>query len=134
MSGSRRLLRWGGVIIAMALIMSACGGTDEAIDVPPQDPDLVDLGESLYQSNCAACHGADLRGSDQGPSHLSRVYEPGHHGDAAFLLAVRNGSQQHHWNFGPMPPIDGLSDEDVAAIVAYVRGAQREQGFEPYPP
>jgi hypothetical protein len=33
-----------------------------------------------------------------------------------------------------MPPIPGLSQEDVAAITAFVREQQRLQGFEPYPP
>ena len=88
----------------------------------------------LLQANCAECHGADLRGTDKGPSHLSEVYVPGHHGDGAFQLAVRVGSRQHHWNFGPMPPVEGLSDSDIAAIVAFVREQQRVEGFEPYPP
>ena len=33
-----------------------------------------------------------------------------------------------------MPVIEGLSDADVEAIVAYVRDTQRREGFEPYPP
>lgn len=95
---------------------------------------MVGAGEPLYQAFCASCHGTDLRGTDKGPSHLSVVYEPSHHGDAAFLLAVRNGSPQHHWRFGDMEPVEGLSDDDVAAITAFVREQQRIHGFEPYPP
>jgi hypothetical protein len=33
-----------------------------------------------------------------------------------------------------MPAIEGLSDADVATIVAFVRDGQRREGFEPYPP
>jgi hypothetical protein len=33
-----------------------------------------------------------------------------------------------------MPPVEGLSTEDVEAIVAFVREQQRIEGFEPYPP
>jgi hypothetical protein len=33
-----------------------------------------------------------------------------------------------------MQPISGLTQEDVAAITAYVREQQRINGFEPYPP
>jgi hypothetical protein len=33
-----------------------------------------------------------------------------------------------------MPPVEGLSAEDVEAIVGFVRERQRIQGFEPYPP
>ena len=59
---------------------------------------------------------------------------PGHDADAAFLLAVRRGVQQHHWRFGDMPPIEGLSDDDISAITAFVRSVQEEVGFEPYTP
>lgn len=106
------------------------GGTGIAV----QDPDLVAQGEPLYQTNCASCHGTDLRGTDKGPSHLSVVYEPNHHGDAAFQLAVLNGVPQHHWPFGDMDPVPGLSEDDLDAITAYVRENQRISGFEPYPP
>lgn len=122
------------------LVLSACTAAPDTVEVPDaveveqQDPELVELGEPLYQQHCAQCHGADLRGTDLGPSHLSIVYEPNHHGDAAFLVAVSRGSPAHHWDFGPMPPITGLTQEDVAAITAYVREQQRINGFEPYPP
>ncbi len=121
---------------AMALLVVACGDTTDQGDtgIPPQDPELVKLGDDLYQASCAECHGSDVRGTDRGPSHLSRVYEPNHHGDAAFLLAVQRGSPAHHWPFGDMLPVEGLTPEDVAAIVAFVREQQRLQGFEPYPP
>ena len=110
------------------------GGVDGGTGIPIQDPAVVAAGEPLYQASCAECHGTDLRGTDLGPSHLSIVYQPNHHGDAAFVLAARNGVPQHHWPFGDMAPVAGLSDEDLNAIVAYVRENQRVSGFEPYPP
>jgi hypothetical protein len=33
-----------------------------------------------------------------------------------------------------MEPIEGLSDDDLTAIIAFVRENQRIEGFEPYPP
>lgn len=91
-------------------------------------------GAAVYEANCASCHGSDLRGTDRGPSHLSQVYEPGHHGDDAFRAAIANGSRAHHWDFGDMPPVPGLSDEEVDAVIAFVRAQQEQHGFEPYPP
>lgn len=123
--------------IVLGLLLGACGSVgDGAVDagIPVQDATVVTEGELLYQANCALCHGSDLRGTDQGPSHLSEVYVPSHHADGAFVLAVQVGTRAHHWNFGDMLPIDGLSSEDVEAIVAYVREQQRIEGFEPYPP
>ncbi|MEN8041780.1 MAG: c-type cytochrome, partial [Actinomycetota bacterium] len=93
------------MIVAVVAFGSESGTPDAGTGIQVQDPDLVAAGGLLYQKNCASCHGADLRGTDLGPSHLSVVYEPNHHGDAAFVLAARNGVQQHHWPFGDMQPV-----------------------------
>jgi mono/diheme cytochrome c family protein len=122
---------WCIVILGIAACTPA---NSDGSEVPEQDPVLVAAGEPLYAANCASCHGEDLRGTERGPSHLSNLYRPGHHADGAFLLAVKIGSTQHHWSFGPMPPIADLTDEDVAAITAFVRENQRTEGFEPYSP
>jgi mono/diheme cytochrome c family protein len=95
--------------------------------VPGLSPD-PGKGERLYQKICASCHGTDLRGTDKGPSHLHPVYQPNLHSDMAFQLAVKNGSPQHHWRFGPMPAVPGLTPQDVGHIVA-VRREQRKAGL-----
>lgn len=130
----------GGLVVFMVVAIAFFGGEsagtgpDSGTGIPVQDADLVAAGDPLYQATCATCHGSDLRGTDIGPSHLSVVYQPGHHGDIAFVLAARNGVQQHHWPFGDMLPVPGLRDADLEAIVAFVRENQRIFGFEPYPP
>lgn len=121
------------VVLGAMVVLAACSGA-AGPDIAAQDPELVATGDELYAAHCSECHGADLRGTDQGPSHLSEVYKPDHHADGAFLFAVQSGSRAHHWPFGDMPPIAGLSTEDVEAIVAFVREQQRIHGFEPYPP
>lgn len=108
----------------------AADGSTPAAGAATGEPD----GAALYQAKCASCHGADLRGTKTGPSHLSVVYEPSHHGDDGFRSAIANGAQQHHWNFGNMPPVTGLSTGEVDAIIAYVREVQVREGFESYPP
>ncbi|NNC91494.1 MAG: cytochrome c [Acidimicrobiia bacterium] len=125
------MARRNALSIALCLALASCGGVSGVSSDATGD---VEAGEQLYDAKCAECHGEDLRGTDRGPSHLSVVYEPSHHGDAAFLLAARQGVRQHHWDFGDMPPIDGLSDEDLASITAYVRSVQEREGFESYPP
>lgn len=122
------------VSAAVGMLVGACGSVTEASAARPVDSAILSEGESLYQASCAECHGADLRGTDQGPSHLSQVYEPSHHADIAFQLAIQNGTRAHHWNFGDMPPVEGLTDQDIVAITAYVRDVQDREGFEPYPP
>ncbi len=89
-------------------------------------------GVELYATNCASCHGSDLRGTDRGPSHLSIVYEPNHHSDDSFRSAIAQGARAHHWNFGDMPAMAGLDDDEVDAVIAFIRSEQQRQGFEPY--
>jgi len=114
-----------------ALLAVGCGGDGDDRATGDTAAGAPEAGQVLYAEHCASCHGEDLRGTDKGPSHLSRVYEPGHHSDEAFVSAIRNGSPQHHWDFGDMEPVEGLSDDDVDAIIAFVRQKQAEEGFEP---
>ena len=65
----------------------------------------------------------------KGPPLVHKYYHPGHHGDAAFFQAARNGVRSHHWRFGDMPPVKGLTDADIKAIVRYVRELQKENGI-----
>jgi mono/diheme cytochrome c family protein len=129
------LVRVAVLAVMLGIVVAACGGTnDGSTGISVQNSDLVAAGDVLYQSKCAACHGNDLRGTDKGPSLLSIVYEPNHHGDQAFVVAARVGVRTHHWDFGNMAPVEGLSDDDLTAIIAFVRETQRIEGFEPYPP
>ena len=120
------------------ILAVSCGGTQSetsttGIEGQTPSDDMLAKGAELYAASCSECHGADLRGTDRGPSHLSIAYEPNHHSDAVFALAVNNGVRAHHWDFGPMLPVEGLSKSDVDAIVAFVRSEQRREGFEQYP-
>ena len=85
-------------------------------------------GEMLFNSHCARCHGSRAVGTDQGPPLVAKVYEPSHHGDASFHLAAQNGVRAHHWSFGDMPRIEGVSAAEVEEIIGYVRWVQRQAG------
>ena len=88
------------------------------------------VGQRVFEAACASCHGQNAVGRDGfAPPLVHRIYEPSHHGDAAFLRAVQNGVAPHHWRFGAMPPIDGLTGGDVAKVVAYVRALQQANGI-----
>jgi mono/diheme cytochrome c family protein len=117
-----------GFTVAIAFGVAACGSAPTDAESAPATGS--DRGAELYQSSCASCHGADLRGTDKGPSHLSIVYEPNHHGDDSFRSAIVNGVGQHHWNFGDMAAIPGLDAEEIDDIIAFVRSEQDRQGFE----
>lgn len=111
------------------LLLAACGGGDGG-GTEPADEALVAEGEEAFQQYCSDCHGVDLRGTGSGPPLLHPYYAPDHHADQAFFSAAQNGVQQHHWEFGDMPPVQGISDDEIAAVVAYVRHTQEEEGIQ----
>jgi mono/diheme cytochrome c family protein len=114
------------LLITVVLTNMSGEGTDPRAQ---RDPDAVAAGAALYAENCAVCHGADLRGTETGPPFLHPYYAPNHHGDEAFQRAVLGGVVPHHWDFGPMPPIPGLSRDQVALIVEFVRSEQEAAGI-----
>lgn len=108
---------------------------------PAPDPDTISVPETLsapayfgqiaFERSCASCHGINAAGgTGKGPPLVHPIYEPGHHGDTAFLRAAMAGVQAHHWDFGDMPPVEGMTDETVALIVTYIRELQRTSGIE----
>ena len=121
-----------GAVLALTFVLSACGG-DDPVAAPPESvvPLAADAdGASVYQARCASCHGEDLRGTDKGPSQLSIVYEPNHHGDESYRSAIRNGAAQHHWGFGNMPAVEDITDDQIERVITYIRTQQQELGFE----
>ncbi|MBX3646326.1 MAG: cytochrome c [Rhodocyclaceae bacterium] len=101
--------------------------------VPKPSPGLMPnptLGKKLFETNCSSCHGVDLRGTKQGPPFLHPYYKTSHHRDVAFQLAAMNGVRAHHWQFGDMKPVPGLTPDDVAHVTSYVRYQQRQAGIE----
>ncbi|MGV6850214.1 MAG: c-type cytochrome [Marinibacterium sp.] len=102
-----------------------------AVTMPATLTDNARIGQRAFAAKCADCHGPDATGRDGlGPPLIHRIYEPSHHGDEAFQLAVVRGVRAHHWKFGDMAPVPGLSRADVGMIVAYIREVQRANGIQ----
>ena len=95
----------------------------------PELSALAAKGKALFDANCAACHGSKASGTDKGPPLVHDIYNPGHHSDEAFVLAARLGVRQHHWPYGNMPPQPQVSEDQIAAIVRYVRELQLANGI-----
>ena len=112
--------------VAIALILTSRSGDRPLV---PGSEEQLAHGEEVFQANYATCHGDELQGTFVGPPFLNDIYAPEHHPDDAFRQAVANGVQPHHWDFAGMPPIPGLSDDDVEAVISYVRSVQEENGI-----
>lgn len=86
-------------------------------------------GKEAFAARCGECHGANGAGSDKGPPLVHRIYEPSHHPDEAFEVAMRLGARAHHWRFGDMPPVEGIAAEEIPLIIDFVRAVQRANGI-----
>jgi len=95
-----------------------------------QIPKRQESGAQLFESKCSGCHGPNASGSDNGPPLVHRIYEPGHHANASFYQAIRRGVKSHHWSFGDMLPIPGVTNEQIGQIVSYVRKLQVKNGIK----
>jgi mono/diheme cytochrome c family protein len=84
-------------------------------------------GQLLYEKYCSSCHGLQLDGSDQGPPLVHPFYKPSHHSDKSFYRAVLQGTKQHHWNFGDMKPVEGMTPKKMDAVIPFVRYYQRQK-------
>jgi len=123
----------GGIALAANQGLSGhARGAAVSVRVPPLSATAA-AGKVAFDANCAVCHGANGAGTDKGPPFVHDIYNPGHHPDEAFFAAARRGVQAHHWQFGNMPPVPQVSDEQVVEIVRYVRELQLANGIVSHP-
>ena len=118
---------------ALGLIwwQNSANSASQPVEVKMPTLDAVALeGQALFAKNCATCHGANGGGTGQGPPLIHIIYEPNHHGDASFYAAVASGVRQHHWPFGNMPRVNGVTQEQVGKIIAFIRTVQRANGIQ----
>ena len=114
-------------LVALMLAGVACGSNDAA---ESDSQDILATGKTAFESRCSGCHGIYADGTTAGPPLVHKIYEVGHHPDWSFRNAVANGVRSHHWNFGDMAPIEGVPEDEVTAIICYVRDLQRQAGIE----
>lgn len=86
-------------------------------------------GQVLYEMHCSSCHGQDLTGAEKGPPLLHPFYKPSHHGDAAFYKAALKGARAHHWDFGDMQPVQGMTKKKMDSILPYIRFYQQKKNL-----
>lgn len=109
-----------GIVSAIALSQS-------------QDPAAIVLGRKVYEGKaggaiCFTCHGMNAKGTPGlGPDLTDDKWLHGD-GSVAFLDSiVRAGVSQPKQSAAVMPPMGGakLNDEQVTAVVAYVRSLKK---------
>lgn len=121
----RRYFLFGLVAVFVLLMTVGCGGDGGS---QQGTADAVQAGETLFNANCSACHGVGAVGTNQGPPLIDRTYHPGHHNDFSIRNAINNGVRSHHWDFGNMLPVAGVSEDDAEKIICYIRDTQLASG------
>lgn len=99
---------------------------------PSGDPAAIARGKTLYEINCRACHGVDLRGGDIGGPNLLRS-QLVLNDQAGELIGevIRNGRQNQ--GMPPMPPLN-LPPDDINAVAAFIHSVaatMKRQGSPP---
>ncbi|MBA84200.1 MAG: cytochrome C [Rhodobacteraceae bacterium] len=127
--------------VAAYIVLRPAPADDAAQTAAPKDGALVAIqmpaiegnaaiGQRIFENACVACHGAGGVGVEgAGPPLIHVIYEPSHHADETFQRAVALGVRSHHWRFGNMPPVKGLTRGDVAMVITYIREIQRANGI-----
>ena len=99
------------------------------------DPATIQLGQQLYASNCAACHGADLQGQPDWKHRLASGRMPApphdvtghtwHHSDRDLFNLTKLGvaAVMGDGYESDMPAFGGkLSDDEIKAVLDYIKG------------
>ncbi len=120
----------GGAAILVSKLFVGSPGIDRVDVKVPKLSTVAVEGKELFDENCAACHGDNAGGSEDGPSFISSIYRPAHHGDQAFVIAALTGVRAHHWQFGNMPKQPQMSQGQVLRITQYIRELQRANGVK----
>lgn len=120
-----------GTALFLVLFVAGCEAPDPEARLkamhlpnPAYRPD-AEKGGPLFVRFCQSCHGVDARGTEQGPALAEPIYREKRHADLAFHLAVGQGVKSHHWPYGDMPPVQGISPEQTADVIAWIRRQQK---------
>jgi cytochrome c oxidase cbb3-type subunit 3 len=96
---------------------------------PPGDPAVVARGKGIYEINCRACHGPDLRGGDQGGPNLLRSQVVLNDQDGELIAPIVHGARADKG----MPAFT-LPDADVTAVATYIHEVLRSARGQGAPP
>jgi len=101
---------------------------------PLANASVLAKGKGLYESSCAACHGIDLRGGQQGGPNLlrSQTLLSDKAGELVIPI-VRGGRPNPPAGMPPMPPFP-FPDDDIKAIAEYLHSVLKQAGNQGRPP
>lgn len=124
------------MIVAFVMVSSACSPAGDTAVIAPASPgsDIYRLGQTVYNAQCASCHGAngegqfpdaplepDITGRYGAPPH-NNTGHTWHHDDDLIIRIIREGGMGDAVNFYIMPALGSvLSENEIDAVIAYIK-------------
>lgn len=111
---------YGAISMGLFLLIST------ATWAQTQTKSSIDRGKAVYEQNCLPCHPADGRSVPKvAPTLINASYVVG---DKSRLIGIilkglKNAEIDGIVYEVPMPPFAALSDEDIAAVLSYIRNS-----------
>jgi cytochrome c oxidase cbb3-type subunit 3 len=106
---------------------------------PQQQRKLADAavlarGKGLYESSCAACHGIDLRGGQQGGPNLLRSQTLLSDQAGELIAPIITGGRPNPPAGAPPMPAFPLPPADITAVAEYLHSVLAQAGNQGRPP
>jgi cytochrome c oxidase cbb3-type subunit 3 len=101
---------------------------------PPGDPALIARGKALYESTCAACHGIDLRGGQQGGPNLLRSQTVLSDKSGELIGPIVQGGRPNPPAGAPPMPAFPFPPDDIKAVAEYIHSVLGQAGAQGRPP
>lgn len=101
---------------------------------PLAEAAVLARGKGLYETNCATCHGVDLRGGQQGGPNLLRSQLVLSDKNGELIVPVVQGGRPNPPAGAPPMPAFPLPQEDIKAIAEYLHSVLARAGAQGRPP
>src|SRR4029453_17741588 len=92
------------------------------------DAAVIARGKGLYESNCAACHGIDLRGGQQGGPNLLRSQTLLSDKSGELIAPIVTGGRPNPPAGAPPMPAFQFPPDDIKAIAEYLHSVLAQAG------
>ena len=124
MGASERSAKAFALLIAAVCVSGAVASAQTSAT-----PETVAAGQQLYLKNCASCHGRNGQGgpgNDLIPAAPGLTGDKWDHGstDQAIFDNIKNGIAP---DFNMVPFKDKLKDDEIRAIVAFIRSLEKKK-------